>query len=647
MTVPENYHAEMKLETEVKFQIPNYDTFAALSTLRQLDDFRLQPRGVKKVADRYLDTADRAIIQAGFACRVRTVDKKLTLSLKSLTPPQDDVHRRQEIEVEIKSEQPQSWASSEAKKRLDEIIGPAPLNPLFTLHQTRHKFEVLHQDQPVIELSLDKVFLTNIDQADYFELEAELIETGTEEDLQQFVASLQNKWALPVEPRSKFERAYALRYENGPPLNLSEAEKAILEKMADRNDILLAKRATIILMSEAGASPETIAREIALTPRTVKQWRKRFLTERLGIFPEKLLPQPAPAEKDSALGRTHPAVGKKSKKAKSKKKKKVAPVKYRQKRIGLKPTDSLAEAGRKVIGFHFARMLEQEAGTRLGADIEALHDMRVATRRMRAAFKVFSDGFQKQTVKPLLAGLKATAQALGPVRDLDVFMEKLRSHQDSLPPENQAGLQPLLDIQQTKYDELRQKMSAYLDSKAYRQFKEDFLQFVKVKGQGAKVIPVTMPPTPYQLRHIVPSLIYTYYEEVRAYETILDTAPIDTLHQLRLSFKGLRYTLEYLEEVLGPEKEMLIAEVRAMQDHLGEMNDADVAVTMLREFLAEWEDRQLHLPLTERRSPAEIVTYMNVNLEKRHQLVITFPAAWQRFNRPEVRQNLAHAISKL
>src|SRR5690606_12217547 len=114
---------------------------------------------------------------------------------------------------------------------------------------------------------------------------------------------------------------------------------------------------------------------------------------------------------------------------------------------------------------------------------------------------------------------------------------------DSLPPENQVGLQPLLDIQQTKYDELRQKMSAYLDSKAYRQFKEDFLQFVKVKGQGAKVIPVTMPPTPYQLRHIVPSLIYTYYEEVRAYETILDTAPIDTLHQLRLSFKGLRYTL--------------------------------------------------------------------------------------------------------
>ena len=47
-----------------------------------------------------------------------------------------------------------------------------------------------------------------------------------------------------------------------------------------------------------------------------------------------------------------------------------------------------------------------ELGTRLGEDIEALHDMRVATRRMRAAFRVFGEHFEPKAVAPYLKGLK-------------------------------------------------------------------------------------------------------------------------------------------------------------------------------------------------------------------------------------------------
>jgi len=49
---------------------------------------------------------------------------------------------------------------------------------------------------------------------------------------------------------------------------------------------------------------------------------------------------------------------------------------------------AMSEAGRKVLRTHFARMLANEAGTRLGEDIEELHDMRVATRRLRAVLFV-------------------------------------------------------------------------------------------------------------------------------------------------------------------------------------------------------------------------------------------------------------------
>jgi hypothetical protein len=68
--------------------------------------------------------------------------------------------------------------------------------------------------------------------------------------------------------------------------------------------------------------------------------------------------------------------------------------------------DPMSEAGRKVIYLHFTRMLANEADTRLGEDPEALHDMRVATRRMRAAFALFGPHFDKKVLKQFGKGLR-------------------------------------------------------------------------------------------------------------------------------------------------------------------------------------------------------------------------------------------------
>ena len=57
------------------------------------------------------------------------------------------------------------------------------------------------------------------------------------------------------------------------------------------------------------------------------------------------------------------------------------------------------------------------------------------------------------------------------------------------------------------------------------------------------------------------------------------------LHQLRIASKGLRYSLEFLEEVLGPESKVLVKELKKLQDHLGNLQDAVVASNLLRDFL--------------------------------------------------------------
>ena len=63
--------------------------------------------------------------------------------------------------------------------------------------------------------------------------------------------------------------------------------------------------------------------------------------------------------------------------------------------LGVQADDSLPEAARKVLIFHFIRMRAKEKGTRDGSDVEDLHQMRVSTRRMRAAWRVFDDAFKR------------------------------------------------------------------------------------------------------------------------------------------------------------------------------------------------------------------------------------------------------------
>jgi CHAD domain-containing protein len=146
---------------------------------------------------------------------------------------------------------------------------------------------------------------------------------------------------------------------------------------------------------------------------------------------------------------------------------------------------------------------------------------------------------------------------------------------------------------------------------------------------------------------VVPGLVYSAYDRVRAYETVLDDAPIETLHQLRISFKGLRYTLEFIEEVLGDGKDMIIAEVKAMQDHLGDLNDADMAAQIIEDFLASWSKKQRKVTAEQRQSATPMQAYLTRQVEKREALIADFPAVWERFNRIEFRQTLAKTIAML
>jgi len=290
--------------------------------------------------------------------------------------------------------------------------------------------------------------------------------------------------------------------------------------------------------------------------------------------------------------------------------------------------------------------MQQEAGTRSGNNIESLHDMRVATRRMRAAIRIFGHGFTPKTLKFLKSGLKETAQALGWVRDWDVFIEKFTAYQQELPAHEQSGLAPLLEYCHMQRDLARTKMLVHLDSKEYEKFKAKVTIFLKTEGLGVNPIPMDK-PIPYQIRHVAPSLIYNRYEAVRAYEPFLTNGSVELLHQLRINFKHFRYALENFQEILGEEGAMVIAEIKQMQDYLGNLNDAQVACQFLDNFLNHWKNYREGLTTAKAKKPTAVMKYLKVKLAERELLLSTFPEVWQQFNSSQLRYHLAMSIAAL
>jgi CHAD domain-containing protein len=322
---------------------------------------------------------------------------------------------------------------------------------------------------------------------------------------------------------------------------------------------------------------------------------------------------------------------------------------------GIEPGDPMSEAGRKTFRFHFRRMLYNEPGTRLGEDIEALHDMRVATRRMRAAFRVFEEHYRPKVIAPYVKGLKRTGRALGAVRDLDVFRAKIESYLATLPLAERDCLDDLLSVLAMRREAARERMTSYLDGKRYRQFVEEFGLFVETEGMGS--LSVTLDggePWPYRVRHVAPVAIYERVAAVRAYDewvTIPDP-PLERLHALRIACKRLRYSLEYFQEVLGPSTKEVIRVIVALQDHLGDLQDAVVASSILRDFLVwgTWE------PDTAGESPPTldepvvapgVAAYLAAQQSELRHLVETFPEAWQRLTGAGFSQMVAEVVAVL
>jgi triphosphatase len=247
---------------------------------------------------------------------------------------------------------------------------------------------------------------------------------------------------------------------------------------------------------------------------------------------------------------------------------------------------SLGEVAFAVLGAQFARMRAHEPGTRLGDDPEELHDMRVPTRRMRAAIKVFR-GALPERASWLEEELRWLARALGDVRDLDVQIERFQAWRSEADEERSAFLGRILAITRKRRAEARKNMLEVLDSERYERLESSFaemlrrgpgsgLELEQANGREMADEPVTA---------AAPALISRRYRKWRKAAKRLDeNSPPEDFHDVRKKGKRLRYTLEFVSDVYGKPAQKLIKPLKALQDDLGDHQDAIVAAGYLREL---------------------------------------------------------------
>ncbi len=318
------------------------------------------------------------------------------------------------------------------------------------------------------------------------------------------------------------------------------------------------------------------------------------------------------------------------------------------------PDDPMAEVGRKVLLGDFIKMLKHEAGACSGEDPEDVHDMRVATRRMRSAFRLFESYFKPKWVNGYQRRLRKIARALGAVRDLDVLIQGVEEYAASLgiaprtshkklteeekaareaargqAAEQQMALGEAVALVRAQRDEAREELIDVLSSKNYRRFVKEFGEFLTTAGQGVGK------DSSYPVGLMLPNVIYQQLMEVRVHDHEVEDHTVETLHALRVEFKRLRYRVSFFEDVLGKEADDFIDELKKIQDHLGRLNDVVVAQSVLGELLEDLGETQA----------AALQTYLDKLATEQVTLQDSFVQIWHHFNTKTVQRKLALAVA--
>jgi len=253
------------------------------------------------------------------------------------------------------------------------------------------------------------------------------------------------------------------------------------------------------------------------------------------------------------------------------------------------------------------RSLESsEKGVLDGADVEDLHHFRVATRRSRALIRA-----SRPLIRDQLSGLDRELRwlggASGPVRDLDVLIDHLRSVVDELDPD-QAGGETIISSLERERLQQREKLVKAVASERYRELLARFREALpSLKAADDQV----------ELGHLAEDELKRLRS---AYDELEPDSPDDELHAVRIKAKHARYSAELAAQTGDDALTGLAESLRDLQDLIGTHQDAVVAEERVR-------------ALSDDDSRVAVGRIVELERQRRRRARVELPTAWKRVDR--------------
>jgi CHAD domain-containing protein len=241
----------------------------------------------------------------------------------------------------------------------------------------------------------------------------------------------------------------------------------------------------------------------------------------------------------------------------------------------VRPDAPARDVIRSVLAEAVTSILRHDPLVRTSRDPEAVHQARVATRKLRSHLRTFAPLLEPEWTEPLRSELGWLAMALGAVRDREVLLERLRERAKSLPSTDSRSAASLLGLLELEIDSLRKKLQSELDSQRYIDLLESLV--------AAAHSPVCTLDADQPASQVLPPLATGPWRRLRGAVRQLPEQPTDPeLHRIRILAKRARYAAEAVAPVVGEGATAFARAAAKLQTILGEHQDSVTAQAWLR-----------------------------------------------------------------
>jgi CHAD domain-containing protein len=153
--------------------------------------------------------------------------------------------------------------------------------------------------------------------------------------------------------------------------------------------------------------------------------------------------------------------------------------------LGLLCDDPFGTTAARVVSIRADELVEHSEGVLDTSDVERLHNMRVASRRLRAAMEVFEPCFPRKRFRASLKEVKAIADALGERRDRDVSIIALETFGEALAPPDRRGIQVMVDGLHEEQSLANDRLAPFVDRRRLSDLRERIEELVAVADRRA------------------------------------------------------------------------------------------------------------------------------------------------------------------